>query len=91
LALVGLFIHFLFFEFTIISSLALCTELQPGLRATLLSSFFAAAGLGRIFGALIGGPIWLAGGIAATGSVSAMLTILALISLRWGLRNWQEV
>ena len=91
LALVGLFIHFLFFEFTIISSLALCTELQPGMRATLLSGFFAAAGLGRIFGALIGGPIWLAGGIAATGSVSAVLTILALISLRWGLRNWHEV
>ena len=90
LALVGLFIHFLFFEFTIISSLALCTELQPGMRATLLSGFFAAAGLGRIFGALIGGPVWLAGGIAATGSVSAVLTIMALIWLRWGLRNWQE-
>jgi predicted MFS family arabinose efflux permease len=88
-ALAGLFIHFLIFEFTIISSLALCTELQPEMRATVIAGFFAAAGLGRIFGALIGGPIWLAGGIVATGLVSAGTTALALISLCWGLRGWR--
>ena len=89
-ALSGLFIHFLIFEFTIISSLALCTELQPELRATLIAGFFAAAGLGRILGALIGGPIWLAGGIVATGLVSTGITALALISLCWGLRGWRK-
>jgi predicted MFS family arabinose efflux permease len=89
-ALVGLFIHFLIFEFTIISSLALCTEIQPEMRATVLSGFFAAAGLGRILGVLIGGPIWLAGGIVATGLVSAGITALALISLCWGLRGWRK-
>jgi DHA1 family inner membrane transport protein len=89
-ALVGLFIHFLIFEFTIISSLALCTELQPEMRATALSGFFAAAGLGRILGVLIGGPIWLVGGIVATGLVSAGITALALISLCWGLRGWRK-
>lgn len=88
-ALAGLFVHFLIFEFTIISSLALCTELQPTMRATLLAGFFAAAGLGRICGALIGGPVWLTGGIAATGVISAGLTVLALIALRWGLREWK--
>ena len=87
-ALAGLFIHFLIFEFTIISSVALCTELQPGMRATVIAGFFAAAGLGRILGVLIGGPIWLAGGIVATGLVSAGATALALISLCWGLRGW---
>jgi MFS transporter, DHA1 family, inner membrane transport protein len=87
-ALAGLFIHFLIFEFTIISSVALCTELQPGMRATLIAAFFAAAGLGRILGALIGGPIWLAGGFITTGLVSAGITALALISLCWGLRGW---
>jgi predicted MFS family arabinose efflux permease len=87
-ALTGLFIHFLIFEFTIISSVALCTELQPEMRATVIAGFFAAAGLGRILGALIGGPIWLAGGIVATGLVSAGTTALALISLLWGLRGW---
>jgi len=89
-ALTGLFIHFLIFEFTIISSVALCTELQPEMRATVIAGFFAAAGLGRILGALIGGPIWLAGGIVATGLVSAGTTALALISLLWGLRGWRK-
>ena len=87
-ALAGLFIHFLIFEFTIISSVALCTELQPEMRATVMAGFFAGAGLGRILGALIGGPIWLAGGIVVTGLVSAGITALALISLCWGLRGW---
>jgi predicted MFS family arabinose efflux permease len=87
-ALAGLFIHFLIFEFTIISSLALCTELQPEMRATIIAGFFAAAGLGRIFGALMGGPIWVGGGIVATAMVSAGTTALALISLCWGLRGW---
>jgi predicted MFS family arabinose efflux permease len=90
LALTGLSVHFLFFEFTIISSVALCTELQPEMRATVIAGFFAAAGLGRIVGALIGGPIWLAGGIIATGMISAGITVLALISLCWGLRGWSK-
>ncbi len=90
LALAGLFVHFLIFEFTIISSLALCTELRPDMRATLIAGFFAAAGLGRIVGALIGGPVWLSGGIVATGLISASLTVFALISLRWGLRGWNK-
>jgi predicted MFS family arabinose efflux permease len=90
LALAGLFVHFLIFEFTIISSVALCTELQPEMRATLLAGFFAGAGLGRVAGALIGGSIWLAGGIVATGMISAGLTGMALISLRWGLHGWDK-
>ena len=89
-ALAGLFIHFLIFEFTIISSVALSTELQPEMRATVMAGFFAAAGLGRIIGALIGGPIWLVGGIVATGLVSAGTTALALLSLLWGLRGWRK-
>jgi len=90
LAQAGLFVHFLFFEFTIISSLALCTELRPEMRATMIAGFTGAAGLGRIVGALSGGPIWLSGGIVATGMISAGLTVLALISLRWGLHDWHK-
>jgi predicted MFS family arabinose efflux permease len=90
LALVALFIHFFLFEFTIISSLALCTELRPEMRATMIAGFTAAAGLGRIVGALMGGPVWLSGGIVTTGFISAGLTGLALISLRWGLSGWNK-
>ena len=90
LAMAALFVHFLIFEFTIISSVALCTELQPGSRATVIAGFFAAAGLGRICGALIGGPIWLNGGIFLTSMVSAGLTVFALASLHWGLHGWNK-
>ena len=90
LALAALFMHFLFFEFTIISSLALCTELRPEMRATIIAGFIAAAGLGRVLGALAGGPVWLTGGIVVTCMISAGLTVLALMSLRWGLREWDR-
>jgi len=90
LALAGLFVLFLVFEFTIVSSLSLSTELLPGSRATMMASFYAAAGVGRMLGALSGGVVWLKGGIPATGLVSAGITALALISLSIGMRSWRE-
>jgi MFS transporter, DHA1 family, inner membrane transport protein len=88
-ALAGLFALFLIFEFTVVSSLSLSTELLPGSRATMMASFYAAAGIGRLLGALLGGIVWLKGGIPATGVVSAGLTLLALISLGLGVRGWK--
>ena len=90
LALCGLFFIFLTYEFTIVSALSLCTELLPGSRATMMSSFLAAAGTGRVVGALIGGPVWLTGGILMTGLVSAAISSLGLLSLVWGLRGWRQ-
>ncbi|MBC2713330.1 MAG: MFS transporter [Desulfosarcina sp.] len=66
-AMTGLAILFFTFEFTIVTSLSLCTEMLPGFRATMMSGFFAAAGIGRVLGALMGGAVWHAGGILATG------------------------
>ena len=90
LALTGLFAIFLFLEFTIVSSMSLCTELLPDLRATMMSGFFAAVGIGRVIGAMMGGPIWLSGGIFATGMVSAAINGLALLAIVWGLRGWRK-
>lgn len=90
MSLTGLFIIFLTFEFTIVTSLSLSTELIPTSRATMMASYLASAGIGRVVGALIGGPIWLAGGIIATAMVSAVLSGLALASLIWGLWGWQK-
>jgi len=87
----GLFFIFLTFEFTIVSALSLCTELLPGLRATMMSGFLAAAGVGRVVGALMGGPVWLAGGILMTGAVSAVMSGLGLLCLIWGLWGWQRM
>jgi len=89
-ALGGLFFIFITFEFTIVSALSLCTELLPGSRATMISAFLAAAGAGRVVGALTGGVVWLTGGILLTAVVSAGVSGLGLMSLIWGLRGWGE-
>ena len=91
LALVGIFLVFLTFEFMIVTSMSLCTEILPAHRATMMAAFFAAAGTGRVIGALIGGHIWLLGGIRLTGMVSAFITLLALFSLMFGLKGWRPV
>lgn len=88
LALVGIFLVFLSFEFMIVTSMSLCTEILPAHRATMMAAFFAAAGAGRVTGALIGGHIWLFGGIWLTGVMSAFITLLALLSLIIGLKAW---
>jgi DHA1 family inner membrane transport protein len=89
LGLAGLFVVFLTFEFTVVTSFSLFSEILPGARATMMSSSVAALSLGRVIGALIGGPVWLAGGLLATGLVSAALSGLALGCLVWGLRHWR--
>jgi MFS transporter, DHA1 family, inner membrane transport protein len=86
LALGGLFIIFLTFEFAIVTALSLFTEILPGARATMMSAYLAAAGLGRVIGALSGGVIWLSGGLLATCTVSAVITGLALVCLWCGWR-----
>jgi len=90
-ALVGIFLVFLTFEFMIVTSMSLCTEILPDQRATMMAAFFAAGGAGRVIGALMGGHLWLLGGIWLTGMVSAGITLLALISLMIGLKDWHPV
>ena len=89
-AMTGLAILFLIFEFTIVTSLSLCTEMLPGFRATMMSGFLAIGGLGRVLGALMGGAVWHAGGILATGCVSGGLTFLGLLCLVRGLKGWDR-
>jgi predicted MFS family arabinose efflux permease len=90
LALGGLFITFLTFEFTVVTSFSLFTEVLPNARGTMMSSLLASTGVGRVIGALIGGPVWLAGGMMAVGLVSAVMSALALACLWWGLWHWQD-
>lgn len=87
LALGGLFLIFLAFEFMMVSMISLLTELVPGARATMLAAALAAAGLGRVCGSLLGGPLWLAGGLWATGLLAAALSGLGVGCLAGGLRK----
>ncbi len=89
LGLIGLFLVFLTFEFAIVTALSLFTELLPGARATMMSANVAAMSIGRVIGAVVGGPVWLAGGLLATGLVSAAVCGLALAVLAWGLHDWR--
>ena len=90
LAMTGMFFIFITFEFTMVTSFSLCTELMPKLRATMMSGFYATAGVGRMIGVLVGGFLWEIGGITAVSWVSVAATVMGLASLLWGLSNWKQ-
>jgi len=88
MAMVGMFLVFLFFEITMVTSFSLSTELMPESRATMMAGFYATSGVGRMLGVVLGGVAWQAGGIQAVSWGAAGLTGLGLVSLLWGLKGW---
>jgi predicted MFS family arabinose efflux permease len=88
LAMVGLFLVFLSFEFTIVTSFPLCTEVIPQARATMMAGYYAFAGVGRMAGVLCAGFLWSWGGITGVAAASAGFTCLGLLAALWGLRGW---
>jgi predicted MFS family arabinose efflux permease len=88
-AAAGLFAVFLFVEFTIVTLLSLATEVTPESRATMMAGFALAAGAGRVVGALLGGQVWLAGGMPAVAAVSAAGSLAAAFCLWRDLRFWR--
>lgn len=79
-ALVGLFLFYITFEFTVVSSIPLMTELVPEARGTLMAGYAAANAGGRAVGALLGQQLF-AMGLLANGAGSAALDVLALAAL----------
>ncbi len=90
-ALGSLFLIFVSFEFTYVTFISLCTELAPGSRATMISAFYAVAGIGRVIGAVLGGKIWEYGQLVGISLTSTVFTLLAIVSLIWGLWGWKRV
>ncbi len=84
-ALFALFFIFLFFEYTYVSFMALSTEIMPKSRATIVAGVYVSGGIGRIFGALMGVPVWDYGGIKAVASVSVLMSAVGLGLMLWGL------
>ena len=78
--LLGVFLFYLVFEFTIVASLPLITDQIPQAGATLLAIRIAASSLGRSLGALAGGPLYQFGLLANAGA-AAGLNLLALAVL----------
>lgn len=83
-ALFGIFLVFFTFEFTVVTSMSLSTELVPELRASTMSAFYATAGLGRVIGALTGGLLWSDAGILWIAVLSAACMFISLIFFYWG-------
>ncbi len=76
-ALLGLFLFFLGFEFSLVCTIPLMTELVPGARATLMSANLTAFLLGKALGGFIGPGLFVAG-IAVNAITSAVLILVAL-------------
>lgn len=79
-ALVALFLFFITFEFALVSSLPLMTELLPHARATLMAGNAAAFAGGRTLGAFLG-PRLFTIGLGANVAVGAAFDLLALATL----------
>jgi predicted MFS family arabinose efflux permease len=71
-----------------VAALSVSTEVMPDARATMMSGYLAAASMGRVIGAIMGGVVWTLGGLAAVANLSAVINALALVSFLWGLRSW---
>ncbi len=89
-ALVGLFLFYLSFEFTIVSSIPLMTELVPGARATFIAVAAAIQSLGRMAGSLIG-PVLFKSGLGANAVAATIFTLLALLLLGLFVREHSAV
>jgi predicted MFS family arabinose efflux permease len=80
-ALFGLFFFYLSFEFTLVSSLPMMTEVLPPVRATVMAVNLASISLGRAIGSALA-PGLYAQGFLATVAVATGFNLLALLALR---------
>ena len=80
-ALVGLFLFYITFEFTLVSIVPMMTEALPEARATVMAFNVSAFSLGRAIGAPLA-PFLYHYGFAVTAAGAVVLNIFALLALR---------
>ena len=80
-ALVGLFLFYITFEFTLVSIVPMMTEALPEARATVMAFNVAAMSLGRAIGAPLA-PFLYQYGFMVTALGAVVLNIFALLALR---------
>lgn len=81
----GLFLFYLSFEFALVSSIPLMTQLVPAARATLMAANVAAIAAGDAVGAFIG-PYLFRMGFGANALMAALLNLAAVSLLFWRVR-----
>jgi predicted MFS family arabinose efflux permease len=80
-AVLGLFLFYLTFEFTIVSAIPLMTGVVPEARATMMALNIASVSLGRGLGSLAAAPLY-SRGFLFNAVAGALINLLALIALR---------
>ena len=81
-ALLGLFLFYLTFEFALVSTIPLMTEVLPSTRATLMAVYGSSVSLGRAAGDLLA-PALYSHGILLNGLVALTFNILAILALHY--------
>ena len=81
-AVTGLFLFYLSFEFTLVSTIPMMLEIMPNARATMMAINISAVSLGRALGSSVA-PTLYGWGIAASAGAAIVLNLLALLALRW--------
>ena len=87
-ALVGLFLFYITFEFTLVSMIPLMTEVMPSARATTLSFAGAAGSIGRAIGALLAPTLYALGFTFVTGT-AILFNLLGLAAV-WYISSHHE-
>jgi predicted MFS family arabinose efflux permease len=80
-ALVGIFLIYLTFDFSIVSLFPLLSELAPKARGALMSLNVAAMAIGRLISSLSAVQLWSTGGLVANTMFSALAVTIALLIL----------
>lgn len=85
-ALLGLFLLFLTFEFTLVATLPLMSELAPSARPQTMSVNATVLLMGRMAGAVAGGLLFKLG-LAGNLGLGALLNVIALGVVYWGIKK----
>jgi predicted MFS family arabinose efflux permease len=80
-ALIALFLFYISFEFTIVSSIPLMTEVMPAARATMMSGFFTFASIGRALASWVT-PMLFSLGFGFNAGAAILFNLAALLCLR---------
>ncbi len=86
-ALTGLFLVWIGWDFSIVCTLPLISQLAPNARGTLLALNVSAMAVARLISSLIAVRLWTVGGLTLTTAVSAVCVALALVILRVGVHD----
>ncbi len=79
-ALAGLFVLYITFEFSVVSAIAIMTEILPEARATLMAANVSAHSAGRALGAAVG-PLLFGLGFRANGIMAAVMDATIIVIL----------